>query len=152
MPLVSLVMGSKSDSEMLQPAIDILKEFGIDCDVQVISAHRTPEKARQYAQGARDKGIEVIIAAAGGAAHLPGVLAGWTTLPVIGIPLPSSDLKGLDALYSIVQMPAGVPVACVSVGAWGVKNAAYFATQILALKYEAVRQAWNKYKNDLARS
>ncbi len=152
MPLVSLVMGSKSDSETLQPALEILKGFGIDCDVQVISAHRTPEKARQYSQGARERGVEVIIAAAGGAAHLPGVLASWTTLPVIGIPLASSDLKGLDALYSIVQMPAGIPVACVSVGAWGVKNAAYLAAQILALKYESVREALTKYRNDLARS
>ena len=152
MALVSVVMGSKSDSETLQPALDILKGFGIDYEVQVISAHRTPEKARQYAQAARGKGVEVIIAAAGGAAHLPGVLASWTTLPVIGIPLASSDLKGLDALYSIVQMPAGIPVACVSVGAWGVKNAAYLAAQILALKYDSVLEALTKYRNELARS
>jgi 5-(carboxyamino)imidazole ribonucleotide mutase len=152
MPLVAVVMGSKSDSETLQPAVEILKSFGVDCEIQVISAHRTPEKARAYAQGAREKGIEVIIAAAGGAAHLPGVIASWTTLPVIGVPLASSELKGVDALYSIVQMPAGIPVACVSVGAWGVKNAAYLAAEILALKYENVRQACEKYRNDLARS
>lgn len=152
MPLVAVVMGSKSDSETLQPALEILENFGIDCEVQIISAHRTPEKARQYAQGAREKGIEVIIAAAGGAAHLPGVIASWTSLPVIGVPLASSELKGLDALYSIVQMPAGIPVACVSVGAWGVKNAAYLAAEILALKYDTVRQACEKYRNDLARS
>jgi 5-(carboxyamino)imidazole ribonucleotide mutase len=152
MPLVSVVMGSKSDSETLQPALDTLKALGIDYEVQVISAHRTPEKARETAQGARERGVEVIIAAAGGAAHLPGVLASWTTLPVIGIPLASSELKGLDALYSIVQMPAGVPVACVSVGAWGVKNAAYLAAEILGLKYNNIRQNYEKFRIDQARS
>ncbi|MDZ4246298.1 MAG: AIR carboxylase family protein, partial [Dehalococcoidia bacterium] len=99
MPLVGVVMGSKSDTEAVQPALDVLKELGIDYEVDIISAHRTPEKARQYGQEARSRGIEVIIAAAGGAAHLPGVLASWTTLPVIGVPLASSDLKGVDALY-----------------------------------------------------
>jgi 5-(carboxyamino)imidazole ribonucleotide mutase len=152
MPLVSVVMGSKSDSELLQPALDILKGFGIDYEVAVISAHRTPEKAREYARSARERGVEVIIAAAGGAAHLPGVMASWTTLPVIGIPLATSELKGADALYSIVQMPAGIPVACVSVGAWGVKNAAYLAAEILGLKYNSIRDSYEKYRNDLARS
>jgi 5-(carboxyamino)imidazole ribonucleotide mutase len=98
MPLVGVVMGSKSDAEAVQPALDVLKELGIEYEVNVISAHRTPEKARQYGLTARSRGVEVIIAAAGGAAHLPGVLASWTTLPVIGVPLPSSDLKGVDAL------------------------------------------------------
>jgi len=152
MPTVAIVMGSKSDTEIMQPAVDILKGFGIDCEVNIISAHRTPEKARDYAKGAREKGIEVIIAAAGGAAHLPGVIASWTTLPVIGIPLASSDLKGVDALYSIVQMPGGIPVACVSVGSWGVKNAAYLAAEILGLKYNSIRDAYEKYRTDLARS
>ena len=152
MPKVAIVMGSKSDTEIMQPAVDILKGFGIDCEVNIISAHRTPEKARDYAKGAREKGIEVIIAAAGGAAHLPGVIASWTTLPVIGIPLASSDLKGVDALYSIVQMPGGIPVACVSVGSWGVKNAAYLAAEILGLKYNSIRDAYEKYRTDLARS
>ncbi len=150
MPKVAIVMGSKSDTEIMQPAIDILKGFGIDCEVNIISAHRTPEKARDYAKGARDQGIEVIIAAAGGAAHLPGVIASWTTLPVIGIPLASSELKGVDALYSIVQMPGGIPVACVSVGSWGVKNAAYLAAEILGLKYNSIRDAYEKYRNSLA--
>jgi 5-(carboxyamino)imidazole ribonucleotide mutase len=142
-------MGSKSDADALQPALEILRGFGIDYDVSVISAHRTPEKARAYAVGAQEKGIEVIIAAAGGAAHLPGVLASWTTLPVIGIPLATSELKGSDALYSIVQMPAGVPVACMAVGSWGVRNAAYFAAEILALKHENIRQAYEKYRHEL---
>jgi 5-(carboxyamino)imidazole ribonucleotide mutase len=152
MPTVAIVMGSKSDTEMMQPAVDILKGFGIDCEVNIISAHRTPDKARDYAKAAREKGIEVIIAAAGGAAHLPGVIASWTTLPVIGVPLASSDLKGIDALYSIVQMPGGIPVACVSVGSWGVKNAAYLAAEILGLKYNSIRDAYEKYRTDLARS
>jgi 5-(carboxyamino)imidazole ribonucleotide mutase len=152
MPKVAIVMGSKTDTEIMQPAVDILKGFGIDCEVNIISAHRTPDKAREFAKAAREKGIEVIIAAAGGAAHLPGVIASWTTLPVIGVPLASSDLKGVDALYSIVQMPGGIPVACVSVGSWGVKNAAYLAAEILGLKYNNIREAYEKYRTDLARS
>ncbi len=149
MPLVGVVMGSKSDTEAVQPALDILKELGIDYEVNVISAHRTPEKARQYGLAARSKGIEVIIAAAGGAAHLPGVLASWTILPVIGVPLASSELGGVDALYSIVQMPAGIPVASVAIGTAGAKNAAYLAAEILGLKYEEIGKAYEKYRNDL---
>ncbi len=149
MPLVSVVMGSKSDSEVMQPTLDVLKELGIDYEVSVISAHRTPEKARQYGMAARGRGIEVIIAAAGGAAHLPGVLASWTTLPVIGVPLASSELKGVDALHSIVQMPAGIPVACVAIGAAGAKNAAYLAAEILGLKYEKIERAYEKYRGEL---
>jgi 5-(carboxyamino)imidazole ribonucleotide mutase len=149
MPLVGVVMGSKSDAEAVQPALDVLKELGIEYEVNVISVHRTPEKARQYGLNARSRGLEVIIAAAGGAAHLPGVLASWTTLPVIGVPLPSSDLKGVDALYSIVQMPAGIPVASVAIGTAGAKNAAYLAAEILGLKYEPIRQACEKYRASL---
>jgi 5-(carboxyamino)imidazole ribonucleotide mutase len=152
MPLVAIVMGSKSDMEIMQPAIDILQELGIENEVSVISAHRTPEKAREYAREASRRGIEVIIAAAGGAAHLPGVLASWTVLPVIGVPLATSELKGTDALYSIVQMPAGIPVACVAVGSWGVKNAAYLAAEILGLKYNSIRKSYQKYRSNLARS
>ena len=149
MSLVGVVMGSKSDTEAVQPVLDTLKELGIDYEVNVISAHRTPEKARQYGQTARERGLEVIIAAAGGAAHLPGVMASWTTIPVIGIPLPGGELKGVDALYSIVQMPAGIPVACVAVGSAGAKNAAYLAAEILGLKYENIRKAYDKYRKKL---
>jgi 5-(carboxyamino)imidazole ribonucleotide mutase len=149
MPLVGVVMGSKSDAEALQPALEILTRLGIDHEVNVISAHRTPEKARQYAQSVRGRGLEVIIAAAGGAAHLPGVLASWTTLPVIGVPLSSSELKGVDALYSIVQMPAGIPVACVAIGSAGVKNAAYLAAEILGLKHNDIRKAYEEYRSEL---
>jgi len=149
MPLVTVVMGSKSDAEAMQPALDVLKELGIDYEVNVISAHRTPEKARQYGLAARSKGIEVIIAAAGGAAHLPGVLASWTTLPIIGVPLAASELKGIDALYSIVQMPAGIPVATMAIGTAGAKNAAYLAAEILGLKYAKIREAYEKYRGNL---
>lgn len=149
MPLVAVVMGSKSDAEALKPTLEILTQLGIDYEVNVISAHRTPEKARQYGLAAQKRGVEVIIAAAGGAAHLPGVLASWTTLPVIGVPLASSELKGIDALYSIVQMPAGIPVASVAIGNAGAKNAAYLAAEILGLKYDQIRQAYEKYRSDL---
>ena len=149
MPLVGVIMGSKSDTEALQPALKTLTQLGIDHEVNVISAHRTPEKARQYAQSARERGIEIIIAAAGAAAHLPGVLASWTTLPVIGVPLASSELRGVDALDSIVQMPAGIPVASVAIGTAGVKNAAYLAAEILGLKYEEIGKAYEKYRSRL---
>jgi 5-(carboxyamino)imidazole ribonucleotide mutase len=142
-------MGSKSDTEALKPTLEVLNQLGIDYEVNVISAHRTPEKARQFGQSARDKGFEVIIAAAGGAAHLPGVVASWTTLPVIGIPLASSELKGVDALYSIVQMPSGIPVACVAIGSAGAKNAAFLAAEILGLKHKRIRDAYDKFRSDL---
>jgi 5-(carboxyamino)imidazole ribonucleotide mutase len=142
-------MGSKSDTEALKPTLEVLNQLGIDYEVNVISAHRTPEKARQFGQSAREKGFEVIIAAAGGAAHLPGVVASWTTLPVIGIPLASSELKGVDALYSIVQMPSGIPVACVAIGSAGAKNAAFLAAEILGLKHKRIREAYDKFRSDL---
>jgi 5-(carboxyamino)imidazole ribonucleotide mutase len=149
MPLVGVVMGSKSDAETLQPGLDALKEMGIDFEVNVVSAHRTPEKAREYGKSARQRGLEVIIAAAGGAAHLPGVLASWTTVPVIGVPLPGTDMKGIDALYAIVQMPAGIPVATVAIGAAGVRNAAYLAAEILGIKHDRIRQAYEDYRASL---
>ncbi len=149
MPLVAVVMGSKSDADAVQPTLDVLTQLGIDYEVNVISAHRNPEKARQYGLAARGRGIEVIIAAAGGAAHLPGVLASWTTLPVIGVPLATSELKGIDALYSIVQMPAGIPVATMAVGTAGAKNAAYLAAEILSLNHDEIRKAYEKYRSGL---
>ena len=149
MPLVAVVMGSKSDTEALKPTLEVLAQLGIDYEINVISAHRTPEKAREYGRSAQGRGIEVIIASAGGAAHLPGVLASWTTLPVIGVPLASSELKGIDALYSIVQMPAGIPVACVAVGSAGARNAAFLVAEILGLKYKEIQKAYEKYRSDL---
>jgi len=150
MALVAVVMGSKSDSEAVQPCLDTLSKLGIEYEVNVISAHRTPEKARQFGQGARGRGIEVIVAAAGGAAHLPGVMASWTTLPIIGVPIASSELKGVDALYAIVQMPAGIPVAAVAIGSVGAKNAAFLAAEILGLKHEKIRLAYDKYREELS--
>ena len=151
MPLVGVVMGSKSDIERMQPTLDVLEKLGIESEVNIISAHRTPEKAQTYARTARDRGIEVIIAGAGMAAHLPGVMASWTTLPVIGVPLSAGDLKGIDALLSIVQMPPGIPVATVAVGSAGAKNAAFLAAQILGLKHQDIRKAYDSYREEQAK-
>jgi 5-(carboxyamino)imidazole ribonucleotide mutase len=150
MALVGIVTGSKSDTGIIQPALDMLKQLDIDYELSVISAHRNPERLRQYGLEAAARGFEVIIAAAGGAAHLPGTLASWTTLPVIGVPLPASELKGIDALFSIVQMPAGIPVACVGIGASGAKNAALLAAQILGLKHGKIRESMKQYREKLA--
>jgi 5-(carboxyamino)imidazole ribonucleotide mutase len=151
MALVGVVIGSKTDTELIQPALDMLKQLGIDYELSVISAHRSPEKVREYGLNAEKRGLKVIIAAAGKAAHLPGVMAGWTTLPVIGVPLPSGELEGVDALLSISQMPGGVPVACMGVGKSGVKNAALLAAQILGTESREIREAYRKYKQELAR-
>jgi len=148
MPFVGIVMGSESDANSMKPALQALDQLSIEYEVSIISAHRTPEKAREYGRNAQKRGIEVIIAAAGMAAHLPGVLASWTTIPVIGVPLSSSDLKGVDALLSIVQMPGGVPVACVGIG--GAKNAAYLAAEILGLKHDKIKKSYEKYRQELA--
>jgi 5-(carboxyamino)imidazole ribonucleotide mutase len=150
MAVVGILIGSKTDEPFIQPAIEVLKDFKVEYEINILSAHRKPDKVRQYAAEARSKGLEVIIAAAGSAAHLPGVIASWTPIPVIGVPLPTSDLKGLDSLYSIVQMPAGVPVACVGIGTSGAKNAALLACQILAIKYDSIRKAFEDYKRKLA--
>jgi 5-(carboxyamino)imidazole ribonucleotide mutase len=149
MPQVAVVMGSKSDAEVMKGATDFLDTMGITFEVLTISAHRTPEKVRQFGLSARERGFEVIIAGAGYAAALPGVIASWTDLPVIGVPLPSSDLKGVDALYAIVQMPSGIPVASMTIGAAGAKNAACFAAAILSLKYDKIREAYAAYRKSL---
>ena len=150
MPLVGVVVGSRSDEPMVQDTVTVLNDLGIPNELSVLSAHRTPEKAREYAQSASERGLEVIIACAGGSAALPGVMASWCTLPVIGVPLPSSQLGGVDALHSIVQMPPGVPVACVAVGSWGARNAAYLAAAILSLKHDDVKKAYGEYRERLA--
>ena len=147
--LVAVLMGSKSDAEAIQPCIDTLTSFGIEHEVHVMSAHRNPDRVREFCSTARDRGIEVIIAAAGGAAALPGVCKAYTPLPVIGVPLASSELKGVDALYSIVQMPPGMPVATVAVGSWGARNAATLAAEILALSHDDIRRAYDKYRESL---
>lgn len=149
MPKVSVIIGSKNDQPLIQPALELLQQFGIEHELLVMSAHRNPDKVREYASRARENGIEVIIAAAGLAAHLPGVIASLTTIPVIGVPLPTGELKGVDSLLSIVQMPAGVPVACVGIGTSGIKNAALLAAQMLALKYQEIRRAFEEYRRKL---
>jgi 5-(carboxyamino)imidazole ribonucleotide mutase len=142
-------MGSASDEAVVQETVNTLEQLGVDYEVRVMSAHRTPERVQEYATTARDRGIEVLISAAGGSAALGGVLASWTTIPVIGIPLASSELKGMDALLATAQMPPGIPVACMAVGAWGARNAAFFAAEILGLKHEAIREAYEKYRRGL---
>ena len=149
MPLVSVVMGSKTDEPLIRETTDVLTQLGIDHEVVTMSAHRSPEKVMEYTQAVRGRGIEVMIAGAGGSAALPGVLASWTTLPVIGVPLPTSDIGGLDALYAIAQMPPGVPVACVAVGSWGARNAAFLAARILGIKHESIRKAYDDYRESL---
>lgn len=149
--MVGIIIGSKTDEQFIQKAIEILQDFKVDYELEVLSAHRKPEKVRKYALEARERGIQVIIAAAGYAAHLPGVVASLTTVPVIGIPLPTSDLKGVDSLYSIVQMPGGIPVACVGIGHAGAKNAALLACQILAVKNDGIRKRLDAYKLKMAK-
>jgi len=148
MSVVGVIMGSKTDEPLMQPALDILQQLGIEYEVSVISAHRTPDKVRDYGLKAEGRGIEVIIAGAGGAAHLPGVVASWTTVPVVGVPLATSKLSGVDALYAVVQMPGGIPVACVAID--GAKNAALLAAAIISLKDAKVRAAYKKYRKKLS--
>ncbi|MBM4069690.1 MAG: 5-(carboxyamino)imidazole ribonucleotide mutase [Planctomycetes bacterium] len=145
---VGILMGSDSDQETMNQAADALTEFGIGCEMHVLSAHRTPDDTAEYARSAERRGLGVIIAGAGGAAHLPGVVAAHTTLPVIGVPIVSKALQGLDALYSIVQMPPGVPVATVGIGAG--RNAGLLAVQILATSAPELRQRFAEFKKRLA--
>ena len=142
-------MGSASDEPVVKEALDTLEQLNVDYEVRVMSAHRTPERVQEYATTARERGIEVLISAAGGSAALGGVLASWTTLPVIGIPLASSELNGIDSLLATAQMPPGIPVACMAVGAWGARNAAFFAAEILGLRHDHIRQAYENYRQQL---
>lgn len=147
-PVVGILMGSDSDLPVMEKAFKVLKEFNVPFEVKIISAHRNPDIHAEYAKNAKDNGLKVIIAAAGMAAHLPGVTAGHTTLPVVGVPLKSKSLDGVDALYSIVQMPPGVPVATVGIDAS--KNAALIAVQILATSDENLMNKLVQYKKDMA--
>ena len=146
---IGIVMGSKSDYPVVERAEKVLESFGVTYETRIISAHRTPAVAEEFAAGAESNGISVIIAAAGKAAHLAGVMAAYTPLPVIGLPIKSSTLDGLDSLLSIVQMPKGVPVATVAID--GAENAALLAVQILSLKYPALRESMRTYKEDMER-
>ena len=149
MPLVAVVMGSKTDEPFSKETVQVLDQLNISHEVSVISAHRTPAKLLQYVESARDRGIQVLIGLAGGAAALPGAMAALTTLPIIGVPLPTSELRGVDALYAIAQMPPGIPVATVAVGAWGARNAGFLAAQILGLQHENIREAYAEYRRGL---
>ena len=147
-PLVGVIMGSDSDLSVMQGAIDVLGEFEVAHEVRIVSAHRTPDRLYQYARGAAGRGLRVIVAGAGGAAHLPGMTASMTPLPVIGVPVALERLEGVDSLLSIVQMPAGVPVATVAVG--NARNAGLLAVRILATADEKLRAAMERYQDDLA--
>ncbi len=144
MAKVALLMGSKSDFPVVKPAVKVLKDFGVETEVRVISAHRTPEEAHEFAAGAKERGVEVIVCAAGKAAHLGGVIAAFTTLPVIGLPVKTDMMGGLDSLLSIVQMPSGIPVATVGVN--GGENAGLLALQILGVKYPEIAEKLTAYK------
>ncbi|MDO8446144.1 MAG: 5-(carboxyamino)imidazole ribonucleotide mutase [Deltaproteobacteria bacterium] len=143
-PIVGIIMGSDSDLPIMEKAAEVLKEMGVGYEMDISSAHRLPDKTAEYAKTARSRGIEVIIAGAGMAAHLAGVIAANTTLPVIGVPLKSGALNGVDALYSTVQMPAGIPVATVAID--GAKNAAYLACSILSIKYPEIAERLEGYR------
>ncbi|MFZ0390929.1 MAG: 5-(carboxyamino)imidazole ribonucleotide mutase [Calditrichia bacterium] len=148
MAKVGLIMGSESDREVVKEAVPYLDYFGIEYDMQVMSAHRTPARVQEFAAGAQENGFDVLIACAGMAAHLPGVVAAYTTLPVIGVPLAAGPLQGQDALYAIVQMPAGVPVATMAIGKAGVRNAAIFSAQIIARSREQVAGRLFEFKKN----
>jgi 5-(carboxyamino)imidazole ribonucleotide mutase len=145
-PVVGVIMGSTSDWETMQHCVELLDALGVPHETRVVSAHRTPDLLFEYASTARERGLEVLIAGAGGAAHLPGMAAAKTALPVIGVPVQSKALNGLDSLLSIVQMPAGVPVATVAIGKAGAKNAALLAAAILAPHHPAIREALDRFR------
>src|SRR5213082_4170264 len=150
-PVVSIVMGSDSDLEIMREAAKSLEEFGIGYEIDVTSAHRSPDRTAEYAKKAADRGIRVIIAGAGGAAHLAGVIAAHTTLPVIGVPISATSLNGLDSLLATVQMPAGIPVATVAIGKPGATNAGILAAQILGVADSAIAQKLHAHKEKLAK-
>ena len=145
--LVGLIMGSKSDWETMRNAAETLSALGVPHEVRVVSAHRTPDLMFEYAESAIDRGLEVIIAGAGGAAHLPGMVAAKTALPVLGVPVKSQALNGMDSLLSIAQMPAGIPVATLAIGAAGATNAALLAASILGIKYTQIRRALEEFRS-----
>lgn len=154
-PLVGVIMGSTSDYPYLEPACSLLAELGVPYDAQVVSAHRTPDWMFEYAEGAEERGLQVIIAAAGGAAHLPGMVAAKTLVPVLGVPVPATMLQGVDALLSIVQMPGGVPVGTLAIGKPGALNAAILAAEIVGLQRPEVRERlrnWRRVRADLVRA
>ena len=151
-PLVGVVFGSASDWPTMKIATEVLSSFGVPTEHGVVSAHRTPDRLRDYATSATERGIKVVIAGAGGAAHLPGMLAAWTTLPVLGVPIESRKMKGIDSLYSIVQMPGGVPVGTLAIGESGARNAALLAVRILALEDPRLAEQLTAFREEQAES
>ncbi|HET7338677.1 MAG TPA: 5-(carboxyamino)imidazole ribonucleotide mutase [Candidatus Dormibacteraeota bacterium] len=149
-PVVGVILGSKSDLPLMESCVKVLDDLGLTHEVKVCSAHRNPRGVMEWASTARERGLKVVIAAAGGAAHLPGVVAAWTDLPVIGVPVPSQHLGGVDSLYSIVQMPAGIPVATVAIGEAGAKNAAWLAARIIGLEDKSVESTHAEKRAALA--
>lgn len=147
-PRVGVIMGSKSDWETMQHAVETLEKLGVPHEAEVVSAHRTPDKLFSYAESAAERGLEVIIAGAGGAAHLPGMVAAKTAVPVLGVPVQSKALNGMDSLLSIVQMPAGIPVGTLAIGRAGAVNAALLAASIVANHDEAIREALNQFRSE----
>ena len=150
MPVVGVILGSKSDLPLMESCVKALEDLGLTHELKVCSAHRNPRGVMEWATTARERGLKVVIAAAGGAAHLPGVVAAWTNLPVIGVPVPTQHLGGLDSLYSIVQMPAGVPVATVAIGEGGARNAAWLAARIIGLSDPTVESTHAQKRAALA--
>lgn len=149
-PVVGIILGSRSDLPLMESCVKVLEDLGLTHELKVCSAHRNPRGVMEWATSARERGLKVVIAAAGGAAHLPGVVAAWTNLPVIGVPVPTQHLGGVDSLYSIVQMPAGIPVATVAIGEAGAKNAAWLAARIVGLTDTAVESTHAEKRASLA--
>ena len=148
-PLVGVLVGSKSDESLIAPVFETLDSYGISYEYNAISAHRNPDKLTVYVKAAKGRGLKVMIAGAGGAAALPGAVAALTTLPVIGVPLPSSEMNGIDSLHAIVQMPPGIPVGCVAIGEWGSRNAGHMAAEIIGLFDDEVAAAVEAYRDRL---
>jgi 5-(carboxyamino)imidazole ribonucleotide mutase len=149
-PVVGVIVGSKSDLPLMESCVKVLDDLGLTHELKVCSAHRNPRGVMEWASSARQRGLKVVIAAAGGAAHLPGVVAAWTDLPVVGVPVPTQHLAGIDSLYSIVQMPAGIPVATVAIGEAGAKNAAWLAARIIGLQDKSVESTHAEKRAALA--
>ena len=149
-PVVGVILGSKSDLPLMESCVKVLEDLGLTHELKVCSAHRNPKGVMEWATSARERGLKIVIAAAGGAAHLPGVVAAWTDLPVIGVPVPTQHLGGVDSLYSIVQMPAGIPVATMAIGEAGAKNAAWLAARILGITDDEVQKRHLEKRTALA--
>ena len=151
-PVVGIIMGSQSDWHIMKNAVTVLEELGVPHETRIVSAHRTPDRLYEYAKSAKDNGLKVIIAGAGGAAHLPGMAAAMTILPVLGVPIESKALKGMDSLLSIAQMPGGIPVGTLAIGQAGAKNAGLLAASIIALENEKVAAALDKFRDEQTKS